>query len=279
MDVINLPDDLNLTETSSFKVFDYRTSKECFKQMVSLQQNTFSFLIEGRKEVFSDKTSVSIEKSSFLLMKKGHCLMTEKLPNTARNYRSILLFFSTESLIEFTQKHRIKNLKSYDQKSIHSFEYDDFLQTFVNALVDISKLNPKIQTKLLDVKFEELMIYLLETRGSDFIFSLISNVDSQLQNFIDIIETNKLNKLTVKELAFLSNMSVSKFKREFQKQFKNSPSKWFQDKRLEHSAFLLKVQSQRPSDIFEEIGYENLSNFIQAFKTKFGITPKQYQLD
>ena len=247
--------------------------------MVSLQQNTFSFLIEGRKEVFSDKTSVSIEKSSFLLMKKGHCLMTEKLPNTARNYRSILLFFSTESLIEFTQKHRIKNLKSYDQKSIHSFEYDDFLQTFVNALVDISKLNPKIQTKLLDVKFEELMIYLLETRGSDFIFSLISNVDSQLQNFIDIIETNKLNKLTVKELAFLSNMSVSKFKREFQKQFKNSPSKWFQDKRLEHSAFLLKVQSQRPSDIFEEIGYENLSNFIQAFKTKFGITPKQYQLD
>jgi len=25
------------------------------------------------------------------------------------------------------------------------------------------------------------------------------------------------------------------------------------------------------------VGYETLSNFIQAFKTKFGQTPKQYQ--
>jgi AraC-like DNA-binding protein len=139
--------------------------------------------------------------------------------------------------------------------------------------------NPEIQIKLLEVKFEELMIYLKETQGTDFIFSLIPNGDSQFQNFMDIVETNKLNKLTVKELSFLSNMSVSKFKREFEKHFKNSPSKWFQDKRLEHSAFLLKTKSKRPSDIFEEIGYENLSNFIQAFKSKFGMTPKQYQLD
>jgi AraC-like DNA-binding protein len=35
--------------------------------------------------------------------------------------------------------------------------------------------------------------------------------------------------------------------------------------------------SDEIEDIFEEIGYENLSNFIQAFKIKFGVTPKQYQ--
>ena len=74
-------------------------------------------------------------------------------------------------------------------------------------------------------------------------------------------------------------MSVSTFKREFEKNFKSPPSKWFQEKRLEHAAFLLKNKSKRPSDLFEEIGYESLSNFIQAFKTKFGVTPKRYQLD
>ena len=86
-----------------------------------------------------------------------------------------------------------------------------------------------------------------------------------------------INKLTIKELSFLSNMSLSTFKREFEKHFQSSPSKWFQEKRLDHSAFLLKDKSKRPSDIYEEIGYENLSNFIQAFKMKFGTTPKQYQ--
>jgi len=105
----------------------------------------------------------------------------------------------------------------------------------------------------------------------------MENSGHQNLQFIQTIENNKLNKLTIKELSFLSNMSVSTFKREFEKNFNSSPSKWFQDKRLEQAAYLLKIKSKRPSDIFEEIGYENLSNFIQAFKTKFGVTPKQYQ--
>ena len=121
------------------------------------------------------------------------------------------------------------------------------------------------------------MLYLIELKGLDFLYSLLDNNDNQNQKFIKTIESNRLNKLTIKELSFLSNMSVSTFKREFEKNFHSTPSKWFQDKRLEHSAFLLKNSPKRPSDIFEEIGYENLSNFIQAFKIKFGVTPKKYQ--
>ena len=121
------------------------------------------------------------------------------------------------------------------------------------------------------------MLYLVEFKGVGFLYSIINDSDNHSQRFIQTIESNQLNKLTVKELSFLLNMSVSTFKREFKKHFQSSPSKWFQEKRLEHSAFLLKNKSKRPSDIYEEIGYENLSNFIQAFKVKFGVTPKQYQ--
>ncbi len=279
MKIINLPDDLQIESSGSFVVFDYHTSTECLKQMVSLKQNTFSFLLEGNKEVFADKTSVSINNSHFLLMKSGHCLMTEKISNTIDNYRSILFFFSNESLLKFIQKHEIPKPKANDQKSIYSFEYDDFLITFIKGLTMISKLKPATQGKLLELKFEELLLYLKETKGETFIFSLLTNTASQFQHFIKIVDANRLNKLTLKELSFLSNMSVSTFKREFEKHFHSSPSKWFQEKRLEHSAFLLKDKSKRPSEIFEEVGYESLSNFIQAFKTKFGVTPKQYQLE
>ncbi|OEK07816.1 DNA-binding protein [Flavivirga aquatica] len=279
MQIINLPEDLKTGGSSVFKVFDYQTSKESLKQMVSLGQNTFSFLMEGHKEVFADKTSVSIENSNFLLMKSGHCLMTEKLSNTIDNYRSILFFFTDESLLKFIQKHKISIKKYSNRASVHTFKYDDYLKVFVNGLIDISKFKLELQTKLLELKFEELMLYLIETKGVEFIFSLIPHVGSQLQHFIEIVESNKLNKLSLKELAFLSNMSVSTFKREFEKHFHNSPSKWFQEKRLEHAAFLLKEKLERPSDIFEDMGYENLSNFIQAFKTKYGVTPKQYQLN
>ncbi len=279
MEIYKLPDHLNLKNSSSFKVFDYKTSEECNKQMVSLQQNTFSFLLDGSKEVFANKTAVSINNSNFLLMKTGHCLMTEKLPGTNANYRSILFFFSNESLLELIHKYNIEYIKSAQQASIFSFSYDDYLETFVQGLININRLAIHIQEKLLTVKFEELILYLIETKGVNFISSLISNTQNQNSQFIATVETNKLNKLTIKELSFLSNMSVSSFKREFEKHFNTSPSKWFQDKRLEHASLLLKDKTIRPSDIYEEIGYENLSNFIQAFKTKFGTTPKQYQLN
>lgn len=278
MEIINLPDDLKIKNNSVFKVYDYQTSKESLKQMVSLQQNTFSFLLEGTKEVLSKTKSTSIENNSFLLMKKGNCLMTERVPNNTNNYRSILFFFTDEVLISFIQKHQIKKDKQ-QKEFLHSFEYDQFLQVFVNGLISISKLDTQIQPKLLALKFEELILYLTRIKGTDFIFSLLENFNLETNHFIEVIETNKFNKLTLNELSFLSNMSLSKFKREFEKHFHSSPSKWFQEKRLEKAAFLLKNTSKRSSDIFEEIGYENLSNFIQAFKVKYGKTPRQYQLD
>jgi len=277
MEVYRLPDYLETRNSGSFKVFDYKTTTECAKQMVALKQNTFSFLIEGHKEVFTNNTSVAIKNSSFLLMKSGNCLMTEKLSSTVTNYRSILFFFSEASVLKFIQKYKITKSKKESKLSIYAFKYDSFLKTFVKGLVNISKLKPELQNAILELKFEELMLYLKETKGNEFLFSLLTNNNSQQKHFIDVVESNKLNKLNLNELSFLANMSVSTFKREFKKQFNAPPIKWFQDKRLEHAAYLLQDKSKRPSDIFEIVGYESLSNFIQAFKAKHKVTPKQYQ--
>ncbi|MEL6484724.1 MAG: AraC family transcriptional regulator, partial [Bacteroidota bacterium] len=106
---------------------------------------------------------------------------------------------------------------------------------------------------------------------------LSANSSDTVQKFIRTIESNALNKLTLKELAFLCNMSISTFKREFEKHYAESPIKWFQNKRLEHANYLLNQERKSPSAIYFEVGYENLSSFIQAYKAKYGITPKQHQ--
>jgi AraC-like DNA-binding protein len=277
MKIITLPDELNLNSSLSICVYDYESTKEISKQQILLNKNTFSFLQEGKKEVFFDNSSFAIDNSQFLLMKSGHCLMTEKLSNIADYYRSILFFFSNEDVLKFIRKFELNPTESSKLYSTYSFNYDSFIKRFADSLLDISKLSTAIQKNILDAKFEEIMLYLVEFKGVSFLYSIITNSYNHSQRFIQTIESNQLNKLTIKELSFLSNMSVSTFKREFEKHFQSSPSKWFQEKRLEYSAFLLKDKSKRPSDIYEEIGYENLSNFIQAFKVKFGTTPKQYQ--
>ena len=278
MDIIKLPESLNSEKSHTVQVYDYCSSKEISKQQIILNQNTFSFLIEGNKEVIFDNSDLSIDNRKFLIMKSGHCLMTEKL-SEIKNYRSILLFFTNETLSQFIQKFELNNIEQNEYKSVYSFEYDKFIKRFVDSLIDISKLSKTVQQKIIEVKFEEIMLYLIELHGTHILYSLTSNNDNLTQNFTRTVESNQLKKLTLKELAFLCNMSVSTFKREFEKHYSESPIKWFQNKRLEHAYYLLNQKNKKSSEIYFEVGYENLSSFIQAYKSKYNKTPKQHQTE
>ena len=277
MSTITLPDELNLNSSHSIEIYDYVNIQEISKQKIVLSKNTFSFLQNGTKEVFFDNSSCLINNSQFLLMKAGNSLMTEKFYNDETKYRSILFFFSNEAVFNFIRKFKLKSQNNASYASMYSFDYDLYIKGFTKSILNISKLSKSIQKNILDAKFDEIMLYLIEIKGVNFLYSLISDSDNSTQKFIQTVENNIINKLSIKELSFLANMSTSSFKRAFKKHFQSSPGKWFQEKRLEHAAFLLINKSKRPSDIYQEIGYENLSNFTQAFKIKFGVTPKKYQ--
>ena len=273
----SIPEDLAL-EKSEIEVFEYIVSDACEKNKIILTQNTFSFLQEGRKEVNTNSSPISVDNSSFLLMKSGHCLMTEKLSAPNRTFRSILLFFSDASLLAFGNKYNFQDRICLELVPIHKLNYDEFIKSYVKGLKEIDSVKGAARGKLLQVKFEEIMLYLIEIYGPEFYYSLLGELDIKSITLRRVVENNKLDRLTLPELAFLCNMSISSFKREFGKQYDCSPIKWFQDQRLIHSAFLLKTKNARPSDLYDKTGYESLSNFTQAFKKKFGSTPKQYQM-
>lgn len=276
MNTVILPDELGLENSQLVEIFNYSTSQEISKQQIILNQNIFSFLLEGTKEVFFDNSAIAINDSKFLVMKSGNCLMTEKRSGNS-NYRSVVLFFKNEIVSKFIQKNELHKIESKVCKSVYAFEYDEFIKRFVYSLLDISKLSKDLQKKILEVKFEEIMFYLIEKYGTDFLYSLAINSDNATQKFTTIIESSHLNKLTLKELAFLCNMSVSTFKREFEKHYSESPIKWFQNKRLEFAQYLLQQEQKNPSEVYFEVGYENLSSFTQAYKLKYGVTPKHHQ--
>ncbi|AKH93205.1 helix-turn-helix transcriptional regulator [Elizabethkingia anophelis] len=276
MNIITLPDELNIDISSPVQVFDYTSSQEVSRQQIILNQNAFSFLIDGSKEVVFDNSSLSIDNSKFILMRSGHCLMTERLSDL-KNYRSVLFFFSDIALSKFIRSIELNKAEPSKHSSVHAFEYNEFITRFISSLSDISKLSDKVRSKLLEFKFHEIMLYLTELHGTDFIQSLIVNSNDATRKFIHTIESNQLNKLSLKELAFLCNMSVSTFKREFEKHYTESPVKWFQNKRLEYARHLLNNTKKSPSEIYFEVGYENLSSFIQAYKLKYGTTPKHHQ--
>ncbi len=278
MKITVLPKDLKIGESENLQLYSYRRTEDIQKTKINLSKSTISFLRTGTKEVIGDDKTVQIGNQHFVIMKSGNCLMTEKVSDSFKVYQSILLFFSDQEVLHFLEKYNQFSSNLKNQKSFYIFEYDNFIQNFVDSLEQILKLPKDIQTKILKNKFEEIMLYLLHRNNSNFLNSLVQNVDDKISKLTDIAENNKHNKLNLKELAFLCNMSVSTFKREFFKLYQITPMKWFNEQRLNHVAFMLKTKRNRPIELYQDAGYENFSNFAQAFKKKFGMTPKQYQI-
>lgn len=85
--------------------------------------------------------------------------------------------------------------------------------------------------------------------------------------------------LKVEDYAYLTGRSVSSFRRDFKASFNLTPQKWIKQQRMDKAVQLIQQGSDNVTQLAFAVGYENISYFIQAFKTHTGSSPKQYILD
>ena len=258
-------------------VYDFKMTNDVVKTKVNLSMNMFSFLQVGKKHVHFSGSSVAVNQQQSLLIKKGNCLWTELL-DTENIYYCKLFFFSERKLIEFIDKHSISKRVQKNETPYFLIENDAYITSYLNSLSTISATPAIFLESLLSVKFEELMLYLINKYGSKFESYLHSLIFKETSAFKSVIENNMYSNLKLEEIAFLCNMSLSTFKRHFKTEFNITPGKWLQDKRLQKAKKALEKGNVKPSEIYMDFGYNNLSNFSIAFKNKFGINPKEISL-
>lgn len=280
MPIHNIPE-IFLEDSSNLPdlfVYDFKMNEDVVKDKVDLGLNMFSFLQTGQKQVHFANTVVAVNESQSLIIENGNCLFTELLSND-KTYFCKLLFFSSKKVSEFLSKYK-KDLPSFSllERKEHYFiiENDDYIRLFVNSLSTMTNVNNNISQRLLTLKFEEIMLYLSNKYGVIFIEYLYSLLTSQNKStFNKNIESNQFSNLKLEEVAFLCNMSLSTFKRHFTSVYKVSPGKWFQQQRLNKAKELLQDGKHKPSEIYQDFGYDSLSNFSIAFKNEFGFSPKK----
>jgi len=255
-------------------VYDLKMSEELIKTKVNLNMHMFSFLQTGKKQVHFANTSVMVDSDQSLLIKKGNCLWTELL-DKEDIYYCRCFFFSEQRLKNFLRAHVKHKEPSKEFPSYFAIENDAYLTTYFNSLSIVGKASPSYRDNLLSVKFDELLVYLLnkyEDAFENFLFSLVAE---EASSFKTTIEQHIYSSLTLEEIAFLCNMSLSTFKRHFIKGYDATPGKWLRDKRLLKAKEMLEDGSLKSSEIYLDLGYNNLSNFSNAFKAKFGVCPTE----
>lgn len=82
--------------------------------------------------------------------------------------------------------------------------------------------------------------------------------------------------VTVAELAEHVSMSPSAFAHMFRDVTGMSPYQFFKRMRLDRARGLLVEEQLTPSEVSRQVGYANLSHFINEFKRHFGVTPRAY---
>ncbi len=275
MEIQNIPEIYIKSEnkTPDLFVYDFKMTDEVVKSKVNLGLHMFSFLQTGKKKVHFAGTSIAVSKAQSILIKKGNCLWTELL-DKASTYYCKLLFFSEKRLQNFLKKYGKNNLATKKGMSFFVIQNDNYILSYLNSLSSVNSTEPAFLDHFLSVKFEELMLYLINKYGDNFELYLHSLISKKQSSFNNIIENSIYTNLKLEEIAFLCNMSLSTFKRKFIKEYKVSPGKWFQDKKLNKAKKMLENKEAKPSNLYYELGYSNLSNFSIAYKNKFGKSPR-----
>ncbi len=292
MRTYNLPQDLTppaAQETGPIIIRRYQSAHNTIRNRIILHMNMINLLISGEKTIIHAAGATTVHESELLVLSCGNCLTTEVLPANEL-FSSIILYFSNELLTDFLRRHEHSGGQEHSSRYEHSgrqqketrspfliFKQDDFISNYITSLGLLLQQPSPLLPELKKIKLEELLLYLL---GKDpkKLFSLLIVAENDEDLLLrKAVESNIGNPVTVEELAFLCNCSLSTFKRKFRNIYHLPPQKWLLEQKMLLAADLLKHPQEKPGIVFQKVGYANHSSFTQSFKKQYGMTPKEYQ--
>ncbi|CCO46385.1 putative AraC-type DNA-binding domain-containing protein [Vibrio nigripulchritudo SOn1] len=229
------------------------------------------YIQSGRETLTnSDNRTTNLQAGSAIFLPRGINLHSDYVKET-EDLKAYLVFFSDTIIRKFLSQSKPSQASLPSQDSLILPNVPELETFFTSFQKDID--NPAY----VQLKLQELL-HLIEWKdGSGTLASLLSasNTDSPKRNLHRLLDNQDVLKLKVADLANLSGRSLSTFNRDFKMAYGTTPQKWLRDKRLSLAKTLLETQRLSVTDVAMDVGYLNVSNFIKAFKKRYGITPKQ----
>ncbi|WP_288445919.1 AraC family transcriptional regulator [uncultured Chryseobacterium sp.] len=229
------------------------------------------FQISGETHAFHEHGKTVIKENTVVLVRKNQLIRTIKYPSDHENYQFVSITLDDETLRQYAAENRIlvnAHLPT-DQKLF--FEPDDFFKSYFASLMPYINKTKETPPRLAAIKVQEAIELLLLSNPDlgNVLFDFSEPHKIDLREFMN---KNFMFNVSVDAFARLTGRSLSGFKRDFYKTFEMTPKQWLKEKRLQEAYYLIKNKDRKPSDIYLDLGFENLSHFYSSFKKKFGVT-------
>ncbi|KFC19218.1 helix-turn-helix domain-containing protein [Chryseobacterium sp. FH1] len=238
-------------------------------------KHTLSYQISGSFVLVDDRENYTANPGDFNLIRKNQLVKFIKIPPENGVFESMNIYLSDENLINFSKEHHLQAEHSITAKPLVPVEVNAVLQNFMTSLKTLLDSNLNHQS-LVDLKIKELLLILLQTKPElkNILFDFSEPFKIDLEAFMN---QNFRYNVNLERFAYLTGRSLATFKRDFKKVFQTSPHKWILQKRLNEAHFLIKEEGRSASDIFVDLGFEDLSHFSYAFKKQFGYSPTKIE--
>lgn len=246
----------------------------------------FLYLFKGSEAggVYGSTTSEKLHANEGLLMRCGNYVgdWKQSKDDKEATYEGLTIHFYPEILkavYEDKIPEFLKNQENKKQILVEKVAIDQMIENYMQSILFYFKNPSLVNDELIRMKVKELILLLVNTDNSDNIKTILQSLFSpQIHSFKQVIHSHIFDDaLTIEDLAFLTNHSLSSFKRRFKEVFEDSPAHYIRTKRLEKASELLKTSELNITEIAYDCGFSDISYFGRAFKAHFGMTPSEYR--
>lgn len=156
---------------------------------------------------------------------------------------------------------------------------DHLLEDFIKGMTIYFQNHELIDDDLVQLKLKELVMILLKSKYYESVHQLFNTIFSTGKHeFRAVVENNLFSPISIDQIAFLANKSLSTFKRDFKKEFNDTPSRYIKRRRLERAAKLLLATNESVSGICYDCGFQDTTTFSSSFREHFGNSPSKYRV-
>ena len=258
----------NVSQTG---IFFACTEKEKLVTEQIIPEHMLMHVYAGKFTITTAVKSYEILTGQTVLFYKNQLAKFTKESNGDIDFKAVTIFFTKPFLQQF-----------YENTPAHQ-KISDFKVLYIAPHVLLSNLfeSFSLYSNLEDALISEELTILKVRETLTVIRMLSKNVDMLLSDFsepykidlADFMQKNFMFNISISRFAYLTGRSLATFKRDFYKIFAISPQKWLTETRLRQAHFLIAEKKQKPSQVYLEVGFENISHFTYTFHRFFGYTP------
>lgn len=238
-----------------------------------ISEHFFLYIAKGTMHGYDGNKSYSLKPDEYCVVRKNRLARYNKEKEN-NEFEKVIIFFDLKFLKMFHEKHKTTATKFTSSETFIKISTNRLIPDFIRSLIPYYNGAGKIEETFADVKREELLIILLQSQpelaGVFFDYGIPEKI-----NLDAFMNRNYTFNVSIQRFAYLTGRSLSAFKRDFKSIFNETPGRWLTQKRLQEAHFLIEKSSKKPSEIYLDLGFEDLSHFSFAFKKLFGLTPTE----